>query len=441
MKYENENIEFKETFIPEIYKEVIAFANTNGGTIFVGVDDNGNSIGLNDIDDTYTKITNGIRDAILPDITMFIRYKLAQDNTIRIDVNEGAFKPYYLKSKGLKSSGVYVRQGASSAPASQEQIRQMIKYADGDTYEKLRSLNQNLSLDYAKKTFEKHSVEFNPEKYIALGLRSPENKLFTNLAFLLSDQCTHSIKVGVFSDKNNTVFKDKKEFSGSVLEQLENTYNYLSLCNQNRAVISGLERKDNFDYDESALREALINAIIHRDYSFNGSIIINVNDYEIEFISIGGLLPGIYEEDIHNGISISRNRDLSEIFHRLKFIESYGTGIKRIFSVYENCDKKPEIKITPNSFKITLPNMNNTYRKPDSLKTSKKTNNDKLSKQKKNIINYISDNGEISLDGVKRLLNIRETRAYVVMKELTDSGIVEKEGRGKEQKFKIHRLD
>ena len=114
------------------------------------------------------------------------------------------------------------------------------------------------------------------------------------------------------------MFQDKKEFSGSVFRQLEEAYEYLQLCNQNQMEISGLEREDHWDYPQPALREALLNAVIHRDYSYSGSIIINVNKKEIEFISIGGLLPGISKEDIQNGISLSRNPKLAEIFHRQK---------------------------------------------------------------------------------------------------------------------------
>lgn len=220
MHFEDEKIEFKETFVPDIYKEVIAFANTDGGVIFVGVDDNGNPVGLENVDDTYTRITNGIRDAILPDVTMFINYTLEKEKIIKIEIGEGSYKPYYLRSKGLKPSGVYIRQGASSVPASQEQIRQMIKYADGDTFEKLRSLNQKLTFEFASQIFEKRGIPFNEEKYYQLGIKSPELKIFTNLGLLLSDQCTHTVKVAVFSDDDNTIFKDKKEFTGSLLEHL-----------------------------------------------------------------------------------------------------------------------------------------------------------------------------------------------------------------------------
>ena len=130
MILESENTEFKAKLTDEIYKEVIAFANTDGGVIYIGVDDNGNVVGIDNVDDTYTRITNGIRDAIQPDVTMFVKYKLEDNRVVKITVGEGSYKPYYLKSKGLKPNGVYIRQGASSVQASSEQIRRMIKVSD-----------------------------------------------------------------------------------------------------------------------------------------------------------------------------------------------------------------------------------------------------------------------------------------------------------------------
>ena len=187
------------------------------------------------------------------------------------------------------------------------------------------------------------------------------------------------------------------------------------------------------------MREALLNALIHRDYSFSGSIIINVNDKEMEFISIGGLLSGLSPEDIRNGISLSRNSRLSELFHRLHFIEAYGTGIRRIFSLYKECKAQPEISITPNSFKITLPNMNVAGKieavSDSKVVSGKKEFVPKLTEQMVTILDYISENGEITLEEIQNLLNIKETRTYVIMKQLINSGKVEKIGRGKGQKY------
>ena len=100
MQYESERIEYKSQMIDDIYKEVIAFANTDGGVIYLGIDDKGNQIGIDNVGETYTRLTNGIRDAIAPDVTMFVRYVLQDNKVIRIEVGEGSYKPYYLKSKG-----------------------------------------------------------------------------------------------------------------------------------------------------------------------------------------------------------------------------------------------------------------------------------------------------------------------------------------------------
>lgn len=409
MRYESENTEFKQKYADDIYKEVIAFANTEGGTIFIGVTDEGKPVGLENVDDTYTRITNGIRDAILPDVTIFVKYTLEENQIIRIEVGEGA----------------------SSVPASPEQIRQMIKIADGNVFERLRSVNQELSFSYAAQMFARQKIEFHKDKYYILGITNSESDLYTNLGYLISDQCEYTIKTAVFADQKNTVFRDRREFGGSLFLQAEETYAYLNLCNQNRSVIDGLEREDYWDYPKEAVREALLNALIHRDYNFNGSIIINVNEKEMEFISIGGLTGGLSPEDIQNGISLSRNSKLAEIFHRLHFIEAYGTGIRRIFSLYENCSRQPEITVTPNTFKMVLPNMNFAGQKE--MKEVKQNQN--LTTQMQKVLDYLSEHGEISDQKLQELLNIKRTRAYTLTRQMAEKGLIQISGRGKDKRY------
>ena len=426
MKLETENIEFKLQVTDEIYKEVIAFANTDGGTIYVGINDNGDVVGIDNIDETYTRITNGIRDVIHPDVTMFIKYTLQDNKVVKITVGEGSYKPYYLKSKGLKPNGVYIRQGASSVPASPEQIRQMIKDLDGDVFEDMRSMEQSLTFHAAEKMFKKYNVEFSAEKYRVLGMIDSSDSLYTNLALLISDQCMHTTKVAVFANDTNTEFRDSKEFTGSVFEQLENTFDYLMLCNKTMATFKGLERVERSDYPQEAIREALLNAIVHRDYSFSGSIIINVNDNEMEFISIGGLVSGLSPDDIRSGISQPRNKKLAEVFHRLHLIESYGTGIRRIYSLYNNCAIQPRIEVTANTFKIVLPNMNSNDVKETVAA---------VTHQMQSVLDFIEENGEISDSEVQELLQIKNTRAYTLMKKMEKEGLIVIVGRGSRKKY------
>ena len=427
MTFETENIEFKSQFTDELYKEVIAFANTAGGVIYIGIDNNGNAVGIDCIDKTYTRITNGIRDAIMPDVTMFVKYTIQENRVVRITVGEGSYKPYYLKAKGLKPSGVFVRQGTSSVSASHEQIRAMIKESDGDTFEDMRSMEQNLTFRSAKEAFERYHVEFSKTKYRALGITTQAEELYSNLALIVSDQCAHTTKIAVFTDEENTRFRDSKEFGGSIFEQLDKTYAYLALCNKKVTTFRGLERIEKVDYPEEALREALLNALVHRDYSFSGSIIINVNDKEMEFISIGGLLPGLSPDDIRSGISQPRNKKLADVFHRLHLIESYGTGIRKIYNLYANCSEQPRIMVTSNTFKIILPNMNRA--RPTESEAV-------VTAQMQRILDYIEEHGQISEPEIQELLGLRKTRAFIVAKQMRDEGLIRVEGRGIDKKYK-----
>lgn len=154
------------------------------------------------------------------------------------------------------------------------------------------------------------------------------------------------------------MFRDRKELSGSLLLQLEDAYSYIDQFNRTRAEFEGLERVDKRDYPSEALREALLNAMTHRDYSFSGSTLISIFDDRIEFVTIGGLVRGLTFNDIMLGVSALRNQNLANVFYCLKLIEAYGTGILKINESYADCNVKPQFEVTDNAFKITLPNIN-----------------------------------------------------------------------------------
>ena len=435
MQYESERIEYKSQMIEDLYREVIAFANSNGGVIYIGIDDQGNLTGIDNVDETYTRITNGIRDAIAPDVTMFVRYILQDNKVIQIEVGEGSYKPYYLKSKGMKPNGVYVRHGASSVQASPDQIRKMIKESDGDNFEASRCMEQELTFHAAETAFKQYGVEFSVEKYRALGIT--KNDVFTNLALLLSDQCHHTIKVAVFKDEFCTEFRDSNEFGGSVVKQFEDVVNYLARCNKTVSTIKGLVRTDKQDYPEEVIREALLNALVHRDYSFSGSIIINVNDSKMEFISLGGLLPGLSTEDIRIGISQPRNKKLAEVFHRLRLIESYGTGIRRIFKLYENCPVQPSIEATTNAFRIVLPNMNATDTANEDTPATTGKSTAAITPQVKTVMDYLAKYDEMTDEDLQELLNIKKTRAYQLARQMHENELIDIIGRGASKKYKL----
>ena len=358
MKFtESKNVELKMLINADFKKEIVAFANTDGGKIYIGINDNGDVVGVENIEKEMERISNMIRDSIKPDLIPFTDIEamtIDGKDVICVNISRGGKRPYYIAEKGMKPNGIYLRHGIVSVPASDEAIREMIKQSDGVAYDKVRSLNQNLTFKYAEEYFLDRGISFSYENKRTLGLIDADG-VYTNAALLLSDQCEHSVKCAVFEDDTKFLFKAREEFTGSILKQLEDAYKYISMFNHVHSDFVDLKRVDNFDYPKYALREALLNAIVHRDYNYSGSIIINIFNDRIEFVSIGGLVQGITVSDIMYGVSQSRNTLIANVFYRLELIESYGTGIQRIIQSYKEA-KQPEFKIGQASFVTVLYN-------------------------------------------------------------------------------------
>ena len=149
MEYiESETIELKEIVTEKIKKEIIAFANSDGGIIYVGISDNGEIVGVESPDEVIQQISNMVRNSIKPDVSMFINFetkKTDKGDIVEVKVQRGTGRPYYLTAKGLRPEGVYVRMGTCSVPSTDTAIRNMIKETDGISYEEGRSMEQTLS--------------------------------------------------------------------------------------------------------------------------------------------------------------------------------------------------------------------------------------------------------------------------------------------------------
>ena len=396
------------------------------------------------------RLGNMLRDSIRPDITMFtdLRLETMQDKkVIVLTVQRGTARPYYLYSKGIRPEGVYVRQGASSVPASEYAILAMIKETSGECYEEARALNQNLSFSSTEKYFKTQDISFGEAQMRTLCVIN-EDGTFSNLALLLSDQCNHTIKAAYFDGSDKMVFRDRKEFSGSIFQQLEETASYIDHFNRTRAEIVGLVRVEERDYPPEALREALINSVIHRDYALSGPTLVSIFDDRIEILNLGGLVKGITYEDIMLGVSMQRNRHLANIFYRLKLIEAYGTGIRKINGCYADSPVKPKIEITEHAFKITLPNKN--YAKEINLlkvKEPSATYQIKYSEQKdmyslreNNVISLFNDRDTISRKDVENALQVSQATAVLILRSMVNKGILIKENAGKYQKYRLGKV-
>ena len=443
---ESETVELKEIVVDEIKKEIIAFANSNGGRLYIGVRDDGEVIGLDDPDRVSLQISNMVRDAIKPDVTMFLHYETIEEKgkkIIVVDIQRGTNRPYYLAKKGMRPEGVYVRQGYSSVPATDTAIRRMIKETDGDRFEAMRSLNQELTFEAMKKEFEIREAEFGPQQMRTLKLIDQDN-LYSNLGLLLSDQCVHTIKVAVFQGKDQTIFKDRREFSGSLMKQMNDVYDYIDFRNQTRATIEKLQRIDVRDYPEIAVRESLLNLLVHRDYSFSASAFIRIYEDRIEFVSVGGLMPGIELEDIMEGISVCRNQDLANVFYRLHLIEAYGTGMVKIMKAYEGMQEKPEIQTTKNAFKIILPNINAKYTLENSSVWTTKTDTNSimeteasLSEAEEKILEYVREHGVITKNDVISLLEVSASTASRTLRKMVKNSLLKQNGKARSTNYTI----
>lgn len=428
---ESETLELKEIVVEDIKKEIIAFANSAGGTLYVGVADDGNIVGVENPDTVIQQISNMVRDSIKPDITMFIRYaakNVEGKQIVAVEIQRGTERPYYLAKKGLRPEGVYVRQGTSSVPATSTAIRRMIKDTDGDSFEAMRSLEQNLTFQAAEKEFALRDLAFGVSQMKTLGILNTDG-IYTNLGLLLSEQCAHTVKAAVFEGTNQSIFRDRQEFTGSLLQQMNEVYEYIDRRNQVHSTFDKLRRIDTRDYPEVAIREALLNSLVHRDYSFSASTLISVYDDRIEFTSIGGLPAGVSLDDIMLGLSVCRNPKLANVFYRLELIEAYGTGMKKIMGAYENSNKKPVIETTDNAFKIILPNLNEDA---GSLPVA-----DAGSEAERQVLEFIQKNGSISRKETETAVNLKQTAAGRLLSKMIQKKLIVQIGQGKNTKYRL----
>ena len=251
---------------------------------------------------------------------------------------------------------------------------------------------------------------------------------YTNLALLLSDQCKHTVKLAVYQDATPQHLRSRQEFGGSLLMQIQEVEAYLDACNNTEETFEKYQRVNRRDYPESALAEALRNALIHRSYETRGSTLIKIYVDRIEFVSPGGLAEGIAAEDIKSGISVCRNHALAEAVSRLGFAEAYGTGISRIFETYKTSLAQPKIEVTPHVYKLLLPNRNAA-----GAKGAAKT----LMSAEENILEFIQENGSISRKQAELLLGVSQTAAGVILRRMVEGYELTKEGNSRNVRYFI----
>lgn len=307
MKYiESATVELKRVLEDDMKTEIVAFLNSYlGGCIYVGVADDGQVFETTEEEKDLmeSKVINWIRDeAIFPNCSEYIEMSFNDDGVLEVHIKPGRKKPYYIKSKGLKPSGVYIRYGRNKSQASHEEIKRLIRESDEINYEDELSKNQDLTFESLNNKLKQQELH-NDFNMITSGLIDLKTNMYTNLAYWLSDQYSIETKMAVYQGVDRSVFRSKKEFGGSLIKQIDSVLEYFDLCNEVRVIIDGSPtRKEIPSYKMKAAREGILNCFCHKDFSRKSNIKIEFFDNRCEMISPGGFYDGLTLEDALSGL-------------------------------------------------------------------------------------------------------------------------------------------
>ena len=466
---ESANTEFKVE-VPKksekYIKSVVAFANTAGGKIIIGVDDKTHEIVGVEKDEVFKimdGITNTISDMCYPQIFPNIGVDTIDGKSvIVIEVYPGASRPYYIKALG-KEAGTYIRVSGTSRPADEAILKdlelqgtnhsfdEMVcveqKYDEGNAEELCAAIKQYMveavrtksEKEKVKDVTVQNLVNWGILKNIDGGTLAPTNAfvLLTNNTFPFA-----KIQCALFKGTERVVFIDKRDFEGPLYEQIEEAYEFVLKHINLGAEISGLVRTDAYELPTEAIREAIVNATTHRNFLDRACVQVAVYDDRVEVTSPGMLYGGLTIEQIKEGGSKIRNRCIAEVFSRMKIIESWGTGIKRMFSSCKEYGiREPELLEIGDSFRVNLyrPSYSeiNISSPKSSSKSSPKSSPKDLNSTQKKIVELIQENPRITQAEMAETIALSKRAIQKSIKELVEADIIEREGSARKGYWKI----
>lgn len=340
MKYiESESVELKEKITDSLPKEIEAFLNTEGGIIYIGIKDDGEPIGVDNVDSALRKISDIVTDQIEPNAIESVKPEVVYEESkmiIKINVLKGFSDLYCLKKYGYSTMGCHIRVGTSCKSMTQEMIRYRYEksFFNTDSMIKTPTFFGSISFRALKVYFSEkgyHLDEFSFERN--LKLRTEDNR-YNLLAELLSDKNSFPFIVVKFKGLTKADISERNDYGGeSILLAYEKIKNRLiaeNICVTDTTI---RPRKDIYLYDIDAVNEVLVNALIHNDYRITQPL-ISLFDDRLEIISHGGLPNGLTRDEFFMGISKPRNEGLMEIFSRLGIVEHTGHGIPTVIAKY-----------------------------------------------------------------------------------------------------------
>lgn len=425
--YESDVVEFKSEFAKDrIKRTVTAFANTFGGDLYIGVNDDGSVCGLEDIHAVEEQLWNMLRDNIFPSVIGCVdAERLIADgkDVLHVHVARGPNPPYSLAMDDPRQ--VYVRAGSTSAPARIEDIARMVERKNPVPFEKRASQVQELTFNECGEFCRLSGVEFDPKANANFGFWDRRKLMWTNLAFICSDQSDCEMHLIRFRDAEMTQIADSEKVRGSVFLILQRALSFVDRFNRldiEKPVDGSLQRKDTYAVHPEAVREAIVNQLVHRDYRRAVASHIHISPEKIDFWSAGGL-HDLNPRDIFEEMATScRNPGLSALFTLLRLMEGLGTGYRLIRALYSGLPPERLVIISPDSLKVSLPRVT-PIRMQD------------LDERQRKILEAVIAVGSVKRIDVEELIGVAPVTAVGILKKLVDMGALVKEGAGPRTRY------
>jgi len=337
---ETNRIEYKQILTDDFERQVVAFLNyAQGGEIYIGIDKHRKVVGVAEIDLVQQKIVDRIKNNILPStLGLFdvIVEKISNLEVVKIVIASGMEKPYYLRSKGMSPAGCFIRVGSSVQPMTTTQIDALYAKRIPIKLSNMPSPRQKLTFQQLEIYYAEKKLKLNDEFFASLDLVDEKGR-YNYLAYLLADENGVSIKVAKYAGTTKVDLIENEEYGYRCLITATNrVLDKLRVENKTFAKITPKARLEQSMVDETALREAFINAIVHNDYSREVPPVVEIFSDRLTITSYGGLPAGLSRENFFRCRSMPRNRELMRVFKDVGLVEQLGSGMGRILEAYNS---------------------------------------------------------------------------------------------------------
>lgn len=440
MKFsETDKIELKEKINNSLAKDIEAFLNTEGGIIYVGVDDNGKVVGVKDLDASLRIISDVVSDQIEPNSIDCVHpeVEFVDDKTIiKITIKKGYASIYCIKKYGFSSNGCHYRIGSTCKSMTLEMIKQ--KFASGlsdlDMMVRKESYQRNMAFTKFKMLLLENGYHLEENTFERNFKLRTNNGAYNYLAELLADENSTSLIFAKFKGKTKATFSERSDYGNQcIIFAYERMKERLKLENICKTITNPRPRRDIYLYDMDAVNEALVNAIVHNDYRVTDPQVAFFDD-RLEIISHGGLPNGLTKEEFFNGISKPRNEQLMNIFTRLGIVEHTGHGVPVIVDKYS----KDVFEISDSYIRVIIPFNAEVLLNHGAINSSiNGTNREGLDEKENAIFKEVKNNPYLSTKKISEVLNIPFRSAQRYVANLREKGFIERVGANKNGYWEI----